>query len=199
MNADKLQRLEKNKKFRKKFYNKEVWKNYAIIPPSVILFASLFGVLYLFNTDRLFSLYTIPCIVLLLLGTIWLKAVRRYIITQKISDDKPFLICFCIPLMEKNKKTIMMFSSGHNRHNKNYLEKKKKEILVRISGGDDSFDLTSNSGMQLVPDSDVYIVIPSFTDRIANKKGNVSVNRYIIFNDEDKIKYMTLRELESFS
>lgn len=199
MNADKLQRLEKNKKFRKKFYNKEVWKNYAIIPPSVILFASLFGVLFLFNTDRLFSLYVIPCIILLLLGTIWLKAVRKYIITQKISDDRPFLICSCIPLMEKNKKTIMMFSSGYNRHNKNYLEKKRKEILERISGGDDSLDLTSNSGVKLIPDSDVYIVIPSFSDRIANKKGNVSVNRYVIFNNENRIKYITARELESFS
>ncbi|PXV63369.1 hypothetical protein CLV62_11486 [Dysgonomonas alginatilytica] len=199
MNSDKLQRLEKNKKFRKKFYNKEVWKNYAIIPPSVILFASLFGILYLFNLDRLVSLYTIPCLILLVLGTIWLKAARRYILTQSISDDKTFLICPIISLMNKEGKTIRMFSVGNNRHNKNYLEKKKKEILDSISGDFSALDLTSKAGLQLIPNTDVYIVTPSFSDRIANKNAKMSVNTYAIFDNSDKIRYINLRELESFS
>lgn len=199
MNADKLQRLEKNKKFRKKFYNKQVWRNYAIIPPSLILFASLFGLLYLFNTDRLVGLYSGPCIILLILGMVWLKGVRKYIITQYISDNNTFLICQSIPLFQKTGKTIMMFSIGDNRHNKNYLEKKKREILERISGDSDSLDLFSKPGLQPLSDMDVYIVNPSYTDRIANKNGNPGVNSYVIFNNSKRIKYVTLRELESFS
>lgn len=200
MNADKLLRLEKNKKFRKKFYNKQVWKNYAIIPPSVILFAALFGGLYLFNTDRLISLYSIPCILLLLLGTIWLKATRKYIVTQNISDDKTFLICPSIVLTQQNGKTIRMFSIGNNRHNKHYLEKSKKDILERLSADSDYLGFNSfKKSLQAVPDTDIYLVHPSSSDRLSNKNRVGSVNNFVIFNDSDSIKYINLRELESFS
>lgn len=194
MNADKLQRLEKSKKFKKRFYNKEVWRNYAIIPPSMVLFVSLFGILYLLNLDRLVSIYAIPCVIFLILGTMWLKAVRRYILTQKISEDKVFLICLSIPLVQNNGKGIAVFSVGNNRHNKGYLEKKRKEIFDSISL--DS-DLTSKSGLQLIPNTDIYIVIPSFVDRVRNRLKKDTV-RYVVFNDSNKVKDIKIRNWSVF-
>ena len=109
MNSDKLQRIEKNKKIRIKFYSKEVWKNYSIVPPSGVLFVALFGFLYLFNLDLLISWYTIPFVVLLILGTVWLKATRKYILTKKIEEGNSFAICLSIPLMKKNGRTLRIF------------------------------------------------------------------------------------------
>ena len=200
MNADKIHRLEKNEKFRSKFYAKEVWKNYAIVPPSGVLFIALFGFLYLFNIDRLISLYAIPFIVLLLLGTIWLKATRKYIINQKLSEEKPFVICLSIPLMTKDGKTIMMFSTGNNRLNKYYLDKEKKEILGRMSSDADylNFNLSKKS-LFAISDTDIYLIYPSFSDRLLNKSKSLTVNSYVIFDNSERIRYITLREMKSFS
>ncbi|QIK53469.1 hypothetical protein G7051_03535 [Dysgonomonas sp. HDW5B] len=200
MNTDKIQRLERNEKFRRKFYAKGVWRNYAIVPPSGILFVALFGFLYLFNVDHLMSLYAIPFIILLLLGTIWLKATRKYIINQKISGKQPFAICLSIPLMKKNGKTIMMFSAGSNRLNKYYLEKEKKEILDRIGSDADFVGVNPlNKLLVAVPETDIYLIYPSFSDRLSNKTTTSTVNRYVIFDNLEKIRYITLREMESFS
>lgn len=200
MNADKIHRLEKDKKFRKKFYAKELWKSYAIVPPSGILFVALFGFLYLFNMDRLVSAYAIPFVILLILGTIWLKATRKYILNQKISDNEPFAICLTIPLMKKDGKTIMMFSAGNNRLNKYYLEKEKKEILMRFESDPDYVNFTSaKKSLQPIPDTDIYIIHPSFSDRISNKSRTITVNRYVVFNNSESIRYITPRGIESFS
>lgn len=199
MNADKIQRIEKDKKVRRKFYSKDVWRNYAIVPPSGVLFVALFGFLYLFNMDLLLSWHAIPFAILLILGTIWLKATRKYIINQKMSGDTSFVICLSIPLTKRDGKTIRIFSVGNNRHNKYYLEKEKKEVLERIESDPDFFKfISSTKSVQAIPDTDLYIVYPLFSDRISNKSNSVTVNKYVIFNNSEKIRYITLRELESF-
>lgn len=200
MNADKIQRLEKNVKFKRKYYSKEVWRSYAIVPPSGILFIALFGFLYLFNSDRLISLYAIPFVVLLLLGTIWLKATRKYIINKRISENKPFFICLSIPLMKENGKTVMMFSGGSNRLNKYYLEKEKKEILGSVELGADSLVVNSlKKHLVAVPETDIYLIYPSFSDRLSNKNKAITVDKYVVLDNDEKISYITLREMESFS
>ncbi len=200
MNVDRIKQLEKDKKFRRRFYAKGVWRSYAIVPPSGVLFVALFGFLYLFNSDRLISLYAIPFVILLLLGTIWLKSTRKYIINQKISDNAPFAICLSIPLMKKNGKTIMMFSVGNNRLNKYYLENEKKEILDRFSQDADLSRFTS-LGKRLVniPETDIYLIFPSFSDRLSNKNKALVVNQYVLFDNSENIRHITLREMESFS
>lgn len=200
MNADKLQQIEKNKKVRRKFYSKEIWKSYAIVPPSGVLFIALFGFLYLFNNDLLISWYAVPFVVLLILGTVWLKATRKYIINQKISDNKTFMICLSIPLTKMNGKTIRVFSAGNNRHNKYYLEKEKKYVLERIES-DPSFlkFVSSHKSVQAIPDTDLYIIYPLFSDRVSNKNRATTVNQYVVFDNSGRIKNISLRELESFS
>lgn len=200
MNSDKLQRIEKNKKIRIKFYSKEVWKNYSIVPPSGVLFVALFGFLYLFNLDLLISWYTIPFVVLLILGTVWLKATRKYILTKKIEEGNSFAICLSIPLMKKNGRTLRIFSVGNNRHNKYYLEKEKKDILGKLES-DPGFlgFISSKKSLQAIPDTDLYIIYPLFSDRISNKSRSGTVNQYVVFDNSEKIRNISLRELESFS
>ncbi len=200
MNADKIHRLEKNEKFKRKFYSKDIWKNYAIVPPSLIIFVALFGSIYLFNLDLLVSLYIIPFVVLLVLGTVWLKATRKYLINQKISENQTFVICLVIPLMKKDGKTIMIFSTKNNRLNKYYLEKEKKEILERFNDDPNYLDFESSRKiLQMIADTEVIAIYPSFLDRILNKSGDLSVNKYIVFDNSEKIRYIASRQLESFS
>lgn len=199
MNTDKIQQLEKNDKFKRKFYSKEVWRSYAIVPPSGILFVALFGLLYLFNIDKLISLYAIPFIILLLLSTVWLKAIRKYIIDQKISESNVFIICLSIPLIIEHGKTIMIFSVGSNRLNKHYLEKKKKEVLEKLEVDSNFVDLTSsNKSLISIESSDIYIIRPSSVDRFLNKSKMGTVNRYVVFDNSAKIQYITEREMARF-
>ncbi|MEN9918423.1 MAG: hypothetical protein RL662_859 [Bacteroidota bacterium] len=129
MNNHDIERLEKNIQLKKKILGKNIWRNYAIVPPSLILFIGILGILSLYNMDKLFSLYTIPFIILFVLGTIWLKSTKKYLINKVILNNTSIQVCRTIPLITEDKKTVLLFSTNKNRNNKNYLEKEKGEII----------------------------------------------------------------------
>lgn len=87
MNTKKLKGQENNIKIKKKHYARGIWKNYAFVPPALIVFIGIFGLLYLFNNDLLVSVYSIPFVAILLLGAIWIKLTKRHLIDRKISDS----------------------------------------------------------------------------------------------------------------
>ena len=129
MNTSQLTKLEKNKKFRKKITSEGIWKNYAFVPPSILLFISIFGLVYLLNIDLLVSLKAIPFAIIFLLATLWFKSVRKYIINKKITEQDFFQICLATPLFEEADNTILLFATNNQRHDQNYLEKQKNLIL----------------------------------------------------------------------
>lgn len=131
MNNDNIQKLEQNIKFKKKILSKDIWKNKAILPPSVIIFGGLFGIVYLMNLNLLISLYTIPFVILFAIGTIWIKSSKRYIVNQKLEKKNPFLICLALPLDDTKRKDVVIFCTSKNKLNRYYLEKKRKEILAK--------------------------------------------------------------------
>lgn len=136
MNSEQIARIENDSKLKKKIFGKNIWKNYAFVPPTLILFTGLTGVVYLFKADLYKSWYIAPFVFLLVLGAIWFKAVKRYLINNKYETGEAILVCLSIVLTEIGGKTIMMFSTGNNRNNKYYLEKEKSDILKNLKDND---------------------------------------------------------------
>jgi hypothetical protein len=201
MNADKLLKLEKNNQLKRKFYLKGIWRNYAFIPPTLILFASIFGILYLLNSDMLISLYAIPFIVIFIVGTIWLKATRKYLVDQKIASENTFLICTAIPLTKIKNQTIIIFSTGNSRHNKNYLERKKQEILTNDTSYINKLNINKlKKEVQQLESTDIYLSVLSPISSII-KKGEKTNNKtyHIIYTTPYRISYILEQELKKYN
>ncbi len=193
MDSNDIKRLENNTKLKKKIFNKNIWKNYAIIPPAIVLFTGILGVVYLLNIDKLLTWYAIPFLVIFALGTIWLKSTRRYIINKKISDNKEFFICLSIPLIKKDNKTIMLFSTGKNRNNKYYLEKEKKDILDSENG---TIDLSHvNTKPEPVNGSDIFIVQLPLAKKFSGKPDS---EYWVVFSGVDSISFLTPSEINKY-
>lgn len=194
MNTDKINKLENNIKLKKKILSKGVWKNYAIVPPSLVLFVGILGIVYLLNTDKLISLYSIPFILIFIIGTIWIKAVRRYIINKKISDNTTFLVCPAILFKKEGKKKAILFSIGRNRHNKYYLEKERKELL-------DNQTNLSFSGKQArqIEGSDIFMMELPVTEKILKKRHNSNDEYLVIYTGSGAIDFLSPDDLKKYA
>lgn len=129
MSTQNISNLEENKKLKQYVFGKGIWKNYAFVPPSLVLFAGLFGLIYLYKEDLLLSWHSIPFIVIFALGTIWFKATRRYLVNKKIEETSSFVICASVLLTDVKRNSLLLFSTNNHRQNINYLEKQKKDLL----------------------------------------------------------------------
>lgn len=129
MKTDKLSVLEKDKKFKKSHLPKNFWlKTPAIYPPACLLFLALLGLLYLLNIDLLISYYAIPFAILFILGTIWLKAMRKAVLKTVFNKENSYLICLAEVLEEKDGWVSMIFTTSTKRHNKYYIKTVAKDI-----------------------------------------------------------------------
>ncbi|MDU1903258.1 MAG: hypothetical protein E6772_00630 [Dysgonomonas sp.] len=190
MNNDKINKLEKNDKLKKKVFGKNIWKNYAMLPPSLLLFIGIFGLIYLLNLDLLISLYSIPFVILFILGTIWFKATKKYLINKKIAESQIFIVCLAIPLIKERKRTILVFSTGKNRNNKYYLEKEKKDLLEQQTDYININDITPT-------DKDDILLTPL----PATKKfqGTNSTDEYwLIYTGNEKPYFLTSENLRKY-
>lgn len=158
MKQDDYSRLEKNYDF-KRIYVKETlwWASPLFIAPALILFAGLAGIIYLLRSDMLVSLYVIPYLLLFVVGTIWLKAIKKHIQKTMMNKDGSFLVCIAHPVSEKNGYTYAVFTTDKYRHNKHYLNNtvnvlseknisdneqvKKKAILMHNDESDTNYYL----------------------------------------------------------
>ena len=122
-------KLEKDYSFKKNYLNSTLWwKNILMIPPVCLLFVGLVGILYLFNLDKLVSWYIIPYLLLFVVGTILLKAMKKHIQKTAINRPDSFLICLAKPIGEKDGYTYTAFVKDSHRHNKHYIANEIKDI-----------------------------------------------------------------------
>lgn len=122
-------KLEKDYSFKKSYLKQTPWwKTILLIPPICFLFIGLVGIIYLLNIDRLASLYVIPYIVCFVVGTIWLKAIRRYVQKAAITKDGSFRICMAHPLGEQNGYIYSIFVTDDHRHDKYHIANMRKEM-----------------------------------------------------------------------
>lgn len=139
MKANDLRKLETDNKFKKKHLPKLFWLTQAgIYPPASVIFIALIGLVYLLNSDMLISYYAIPFAVLLLLGAIWLKATKKYVLKALFAKEDSFLVCISSEVDKDDKFSYLVFSTSDKRHNQyqvdNIVASLKDETL--ISGSD---------------------------------------------------------------
>jgi len=138
MKQDVYAKLEKNLKFKKGYLNATSWwKNFALIPPIILMFGGLAGMLYLFNFDKLISVYAIPYIVVFFLGTIWLKAIKTHLQKKMMDQPGAFHICLAAPFDEKDGLTYTVFANDTHRHNEHYIKNLAKNLTQENLSNED--------------------------------------------------------------
>lgn len=131
-NKDKLRKLaeiEKDKSFKYSqvpFSYK--WKSWLYLGPVLLLFMSLFCIIYLLNTGMLVSWYVAPYIVIFIIATIWFKAVRKYILKKMVEDPERLLLAYSKPVLVDEYKVYALLSTGANRHNMQFIEHQSKTV-----------------------------------------------------------------------
>jgi len=129
MTSEQLSNIEKNIKFKRYICAQELWKNYALVPPFIVLFGSLFGLIYLLNTDMLISWYSVPSVILFILGTIWFKFTRRFLIEKKSKEITSIKICVPTFLDFAEERNIYFFTASRNRNNSVFADKEKLKLF----------------------------------------------------------------------
>lgn len=161
-----LSKIEKNIKFKNYLSNKNIWKNYAFVPPALILFIGLFGLIYLYKENILISWRSVPFIIIFTLGTIWFKATRKYFLDRKKEKIKSILICTTTILVTTKQKYIILFTTNNNRHNQSYIDRKKEEILEKLDFTDNSLlDQIKKNKFTSINDNDLFIAQSSYITR----------------------------------
>lgn len=124
-----LSALEGNEKFRKSYLPNYFWlRNPGIFPPSSLIFLALLGLIYLLNSDRLFTYYAIPFAVILVLGAIWLKMAKKLILKNLSNSADAYKVCLSTRITNENNISYIVFTTGTKRHNKYFIQTARKEI-----------------------------------------------------------------------
>lgn len=146
-------KLENNYNFKRRYLNKTTWwKNILLIAPTCFLFVGLAGVIYLLKNDMLASLYVIPYLILFVVGTIWLKAIKKHIQKYKMAEAKAFRVCLAKPIQEDEKLVFSIFVNDTHRHNNYYIKNLAEKIDLKALLKSDS--KLSKTGTHLINDSE---------------------------------------------
>lgn len=162
MNPENYANLEKDYSFKKSYLNNTLWwKNVLMVPPTLLLFIGLAGILYLFQLDKLVSLYIIPYLILFVVGTVLLKAIKKHIQKSKMTVAGSFHICLAKPIWEKSGFVYTIFTNDTHRHNKHYINNLANKISAEILA--EEYGLSPKNKSVLIHDddnnSDYYIRI----------------------------------------
>ncbi len=110
------------------------WKSWLYVAPAILLFMSIFSMLYLLKIERLLSWYTVPYFVLFVVATIWFKAVRKHLTDNLLKRKDMFQTAFAYPLLVQGGKVFALASTGQNRHNASFV--KHQAALTEITEAD---------------------------------------------------------------
>lgn len=158
MKTGEYSKLEKDIDFKKTYLNSTLWwKSILLVPPVCLLFVGLLGILYLFSYDKLVSWYVAPYLLLFILGTIWLKAIRKHLQKAMLAAQGAFRICVAKSVGEQNGYVYTLFVNNEKRHNQHFITRlaeslsadelmanaaaKKKNILLHDEESDTAFYL----------------------------------------------------------
>lgn len=129
MKPSQYKELENNKSFKRYYLNKTLWWiNYLFVAPALLLFIGLAGIMHMGYSDRLWSWYAIPYIAVFLIGTIWLKAIKRHVQTKILEDRNMYLICAAQAIFEAEGRYYFIFSKDSKRHNEVLINKLAGEL-----------------------------------------------------------------------
>lgn len=159
-------KLEKDLKLKKKYLNRTPWwKSFLIVAPSLLLFMGLFALLYLTKNDMLLTVYAIPFVVLFLLGTIWLKAVKKHIQKAILEKEDAFKVCMAALLMSEGGYAYFVFDKGQKRHNEFHL----KQIAEKYVPDEALLQASKKQAQEITDESDIPYFLIAYPLRTINK------------------------------
>jgi hypothetical protein len=148
-----LAELEKDKSFiRSQIPFSLKWKSWLYVGPVLLLFMSIFSVLYLLEEGKLATWYVVPYIVVFVVATIWFKAVRKHLLTKFLNAPGSIITAFAKPVLVDKYKVYALFSTGTNRHNASFIE--HQASLVSSAYADLIPQLKPGQAVQLFTDND---------------------------------------------
>lgn len=122
MKAADCNKLEADKKIKKEYLSQTKWWNtILLIPPSCFIFLGLVGLIYFFKLDLLISFYSLPFILILAIGAVWLKSVKKYIFNRALNNKESFLVCLSKEIKDDGKYIYLAFVYNEKRHNSYYI------------------------------------------------------------------------------
>lgn len=161
MKSNDYANLEKDYNFKRFYLSKTLWwKSTLMVPPILLLFIGLAGILYLFHYDKLVSLYIIPYLLLFIIGTILLKATKRHILKKAMTVSGSFHVCLAAPIGEKDGYIYSVFVNNNRRHDKNYITNMAKDMSLHDllgKNGDASFKTKAELIHDQTRDTDIYV------------------------------------------
>jgi hypothetical protein len=116
----------------------------------------------------LVSFYLIPYIVLFLLGTVWLKTIRRYLQKAAMNAPGAFHICLAKPIGEKNGYIYTIFVNDNQRHDKYHIANLAKSIAAESVIGE--YENTAKKKTILVHDDDSNYYLRAYFNNDITKR-----------------------------
>ncbi len=192
--------LEKDYNFKKSYLNKTLWwKNLSMLPPVLIMFIGLAGLLYLFQYDKLYSLYAIPYVLLFAIGTIWLKAMKRYLQKAAMAVPGAFHVCLAATIGEKKDVLYAIFVNNTRRYDKHYITNLAQNISLHeiLSENKEPFLKKAVLIHDKESDTDIYVRAYSKKDVVKQNAGWSLDEGYfpVLFIDEKNVPVIKRKDL----
>lgn len=192
--------LEKDYDFKKSYLNQTLWwKNLAMLPPVLILFVGLAGLLYLFQYEKLFSLYAIPYIVLFAIGTIWLKAMKKYLQKATMALPGAFHVCLAATIGEKDDVLYAVFVNNTRRYDKYYITNLAQSLSLHeiLSEYKEPFRKKAVLIHDKESDTDIYVRAYVRKDVVKQNAGWSLDDGYfpVLFIDEKNVPVIKRKDL----
>ncbi len=157
MRPTEYQKLEDNKAFKRYYLSKTLWwTEYAFVPPALLIFIGLAGVIHMAYNELLWSWRGAPYVLVFALGAIWLKATKRHVQNKILGDKSKYLLCAGRAVFDAEGRYYFIFSKDSKRHNETLMNKlagtlsqdsftadqlkeaKKKAIKISVDGDTDA-------------------------------------------------------------
>jgi hypothetical protein len=192
--------LEKDYNFKKSYLNKTLWwKNLSMLPPVLIMFVGLAGLLYLFQYDKLYSLYAIPYILLFAIGTIWLKAIKKYLQKAAMAVPEAFHVCLAATIGEKKDILYAAFVNNTRRYDKYYITNLARNISLHeiLSENKEPFLKKAVLIHDKESDTDIYVRAYAKQDVVKQNAGWSLDEGYfpVLFIDEKNVPVIKRKDL----
>ena len=126
------------------------------------------------QNDKLWDWYSIPYIAILVIGAIWLKAIKNHLQKKILNDKDKFLTCAARAIGDKGGYYYFIFSTGSKRHN---------ETLINQLA--ESLDINSISEEQLSASKKQMVEISTMETETTIYMKAISVNRVLKTNREN--------------
>lgn len=192
--------LEKDYNFKKSYLNKTLWwKNLSMLPPVLIMFIGLAGLLYLFQYDKLYSLYAIPYVLLFAIGTIWLKAMKRYLQKAAMAVPGAFHVCLAATIGQKKDILYTVFVNNTRRYDKHYITNLAQNISLHeiLSDNKEPFLKKAVLIHDKESDTDIYVRAYAKKNVVKQNAGWSLGEGYfpVLFIDEKNVPVIKRKDL----